>query len=297
MKVYRMTMEGTCYKPFYGVCRSSLESLYYEMGYILAKNPIRGGSNNISCRIDKNDPGHYFFIFPEDALHFAIYTLHPAATLKIMEYDFPEDVVYSLIGWGIYQQADGYNYDKRAETYINDSKIDGEHILSTNIDESDKRETLIDEFRRSQLVLKDYFDNHNYDIKYARTQFDKEIEKFLELSDSELFDNFINTKKFFEYAEGIYQKFTSPRREYDLIKTPSITNRSSLFLFSLWDKNHVFGRSEIPEIASYNEELLSKNGIILDYSKSGIDCRIDYTKMIEKKDYESAKRLLQSYRS
>ena len=295
MKVYRMTMEGTCYKPFCGVSRSSLESLYYEMGYILAKNPIRGGANNISCRIDKNDPGHYFFIFPEDALHFAIYTQHPAATLKIMEYDFPEDVVYSLIGWGGYHHADGYNYDKRAETYISDSKIDGDHILSTNIDESDKRKTLIDEFRRSKSVLKDYFDNHNYDIKYA--WFDKEIEKFLELSDSELFDNFINTKKFFDYADGINWKFTSPSCEYDLIKTPSITNRSSLFLFSLWDDNRGFECPEIPEIASYNEELLSKNGFILDYSKSGIDCRIDYTKMIEKEDYESAKRLLKSYRS
>ncbi len=295
MKVYRMTMEGTCYKPFCGMSRSSHESLYYEMGYVLTKNPIRGCSNNIHSRIDKNDHGHYFFIFPEDAIHFAVYTQHPAATLKIMEYDFPEDVVYSLIGWGGYHQADGYNYDKRAETYISDSKIDGDHILSTNIDESDKRKTLIDEFRRSQLVLKDYFDNHNYDIKFA--WFDKEIEKFLELSDSELFDNFINTQKFFDYADGIYQKFTSPIHEYDLIKTPSITNRSSLFLFSLWDDNRGIECSEIPEIASYNEDLLSKNGFILDYSKSGINCRIDYTRMIEKEDYESAKRLLKSYRS
>ena len=96
---------------------------------------------------------------------------------------------------------------------------------------------------------------------------------------------------------SINRKFTSSSRECDLIKTPSITNRSSLFLFSLWDDNRGFECPEIPEIASYNEELLRKNGFILDYSKSGIDCRIDYTKMIEKEDYESAKRLLKSYRS
>ena len=270
MKVYRIAMEGTCYKPLSGIGRSSLESLYYEMGYILTGNKYHGSANNICDRIGRDDTGYYYFIFLEDALHFAVYTQKPAATLKIMEFDFPEDVVYSLIGWGGYHYADGYNYDKRAETYISDSKIDGGHVLTTDIDEYEKKKTFLDEFRRCNSVLKDYYDNHKYKIEY--TIFNEKIAKLLELSDEELFDSYIKTKDYFNLSDGVYQQFLSPLLRFDAIQTPAITHRSSPVLFSLWDKKRGFERQELPEIAAYNEELLSKNGLAVDYSESGITC-------------------------
>ena len=294
MKVYRIVMEGTCYKPLSGIGRSSLESLYYEMGYILTGNKYHGSANNICDRIGRDDTGYYYFIFLEDALHFAVYTQKPAATLKIMEFDFPEDVVYSLIGWGGYHYADGYNYDKRAETYISDSKIDGGHVLTTNIEKKKKKKTFLDEFRRCNSVLKDYYDNHKYKIEY--TIFNEKIAKLLELSDEELFDSYIKTKDYFNLSGGAYQQFLSTLLKFDAIQTRAITHRSSPVLFSLWDKKRGFERQELPEIAAYNEELLSKNGLAVDYSESGIACRMDYTKMIENKEYDNAKKLLKSYR-
>lgn len=294
MKVYRIAMESTCYKSFCGMRQSSLESLYYEMGYLISGNKFKGCANNLYNRISSDDTGFYYFIFLEDAIHFAIYSKKPSAVLKVLEFDFPEDIVYSLIGWGGYHHADGYNYDKRAETYISDSKINGDRITDNDVNQNDKIRTLLSEFRKSILTLKDYYDKNNYIIELA--DFDEEKLRLIELSDEELLHKYVETKEYSLKSYDIYGAITNPRRPTTLIKTDAITHKSSMFLFSYMDNSRGFEGQELPVIAAYNSDVLAKNGLILDYSKSGLDCRIDYTRMIEKKDYESAKRLLKSYR-
>ncbi len=86
-----------------------------------------------------------------------------------------------------------------------------------------------------------------------------------------------------------------PSSELNLIKTDSITQKSSMFLFSLWDGNRGIEGPELPEIAAYNVEVLAKNGLTLDYSNEGIECRVDYTRMIEIRQYDEAKKLLKLY--
>ena len=296
MKVYRIAIDGTCYKPFIcsGMRQSSLESLYYEMGYIISgTEAITSGPNSIYPRIPDDDTGFYYFIFLEDAIHFAVYSEKPSTVLKVMEFDFPEDVVYSLIGWGGYHKADGYNYGKRAETYISDSKIIGNRINNSDIDKNIKRRIFLEEFRKSILTLKNYHDNNSYKIEGSG--FDEEKIKLLEMSDEELV-GYIKGERYGRSSDDIYWWFRNTGFPKELIKTDAITQRSSMFLYSLLDKRSEFELPELPEIAAFNAELLAKNGLHLDYSKSGIDCRIDYTRLIEEGNYEKAKDLLKSYR-
>ena len=125
--------------------------------------------------------------------------------------------------------------------------------------------------------------------------FDEEKIKLLEMSDEELV-GYIKGKRYGRSSDDIYWWFMNTGFPKELIKTDAITQRSSMFLYSLLDKRSKFELPELPEIAAFNAELLAKNGLHLDYSKSGIDCRIDYTRLIEEGNYEKAKDLLKSYR-
>lgn len=292
MKVYRIATESTCYKPHQGMRRSSLESLYYELGYIMLENKYHGCKNSIRDRIDASDTGYYYFIFLEDAINFAIYQTKQANVLKIMEFDFPEDVVYSLIGAGNYYPNEHYTYGRRAEAYISDSKLIGTYEKSNNIDVNIKSGLFIDEFRRCGYVLDKYYSEHDYVLEFSA--FTKEFKVSLELPDNELLTKYINTYYYQQISNRIYSAFLFGRRK--LIKTPAITGKSSIFLFSLWDKNRGDDKVELPEIESFNIEILNESGFAVDYSESGMECRIDYTRLIEKEDYDSAKKLLSLYR-
>ena len=293
VKVYRVTSEATCYKSSTGTRFPSFQGLYYELGYIVSGNRQRGNSNNIYERIERNNTGYYYFIFLEDALNFVLYQTKASAVLKIMEFDFPEEVVYSLIGFGRYDETSDYNYGKRAETYISDSKVSGDIIDSTSININIKRKLFCDEFRKCASLLKEFYATHDYEIAYA--PFRKENEKLLELSDEELLKAYIDTPMYSDISDYMYAAFLSSRYKYDLIKTPAVSSKSSMILLSLWDDERE-KLKEYPFITSFNIETLKKDGFVVDYSKSGIECRIDFTKMIAERDYEGAKKLLSLYR-
>ena len=292
MKVYRMTVDSTSRIDFRlrnaDMAHTLLAGVYYDMGYIIIDHKSAGYSNNIEERVSVRNKGHYYFIFLEDAVNFAKCGVYYSQAAKVMEFDFPEEDVYSIIGWGYYEKSGSYEYDKRAETYIINSKLIGDHIVSTNISEDEKKKMFLSDFRRCHGVLKNY--HNNYGIQEC-SDFNEQIKKSLELPDDELFEKIINTKDYIRITDGAYPRFTYADPGFNLIKSPSITNKSSVILNYSYQAYQ--GRGTVAE---FNEETLRENGFSLDYSKDGKACRIDYTKLIEKRDYDAARKLLKSYR-
>ena len=288
MKVYRVVPEVLSYKPM-RFPFATLESLYYELGYISFAGKIyEGYSNNISRRV--KDEGKYFFVFIEDAAYFITQNTQEASTWKLMEYDFPEDVVYSIIGCGRY-------YDNiKAETYIEKRKIPGEIISSDVISEDEKMRLMINDYRRTYAAEVEYKKNNN-------TQYEKGGMMY---SDPEPFTRFLNYRKekFGERYDNVNlltdkeilgmveDERETPRflrQTQELVKTSAITGKSAVLVY-LWS------RREIPSLDEYNRESIIKSGFNLDYSKEGIALRDDYAKLIYNEQYNDAKQLLKSYR-
>ena len=298
MKVYRVVPEVLSYRP-YGSHYDSLESLYYELGYISFNGCINEGYGNNICDRVKTE-GKYFFIFLEDAAFYITQNLREVDTWKLMEYDFPEEVVYSIIGWGGY----GYDldlhlgYNKRAETYIEKSRIPGVSHSSSEISREKKEVIMISDYRRSYATEVEYERNNN--VSFERDVCDiceDPYTYFLEWLKETYGENYadVNSLTDEDIHNMIDERALGPLinnfliGENEIIKTPAITGKSAILLYE-WT------RCEIPQLFKYNTETLIKSGFNPDYSKDGVAARQEYTRLIEEKQIKKAKKLLKEYR-
>ncbi len=300
MKVYRVVPEVLSYRPSH--TRESLESLYYSLGYISFDGEIYYGyGNNIHNRVEKE--GKYFFVFLEDAAFFITQNTREVDTWKLMEYDFPEEVVYSIIGWGGYDyDLDvGMGYNRRAETYIEKEKIPGVSYKSSKISQTKKNKVMISDYRKSYATEVEYKKNNN--IPYRRDTWGTSsyvtdpYTYWLGYLNKTYGENYADVKSLTDDdINGMINKWAKKHLlsdflygEHEIIKTPAITGKSAILLYE-WTK------CEIPQLFKYNTETLIKSGFNPDYSKDGVAARQEYTRLIEEKQIEKAKKLLKEYR-
>ena len=302
MKVYRVVPEVLS-DGSYGSRRGSLESLYYSLGYISFDGSIHEGyGNNICNRVKKQ--GKYFFIFLEDAAYFITQNIREVDSWKLMEYDFPEEVVYSIIGFGGYDyDLDvGMGYNKRAETYIEKSKILGVSCKSSKISQDRKNEIMLSDYRRSYATEVEYRKNNNIPFRRdtcctSMSYVTDPYTRWLEYLKETYGENYADVNSLSnEDICGIINRYGKHgpwyeflNGEHEIIKTPAITGKSAILLYE-WT------RCKIPQLFKYNTETLIKSGFNPDYSKDGVAARQEYTRLIEEKQIEKAKGLIREYR-
>ena len=283
MKVYRSVPVSMTDIP---VRMNELESLYYELGYMYFNGKIlQGFGNTISRRV--KEEGRYFFVFPEDALFFIYQNLKEAEAFKLMEFDFPEEVVYSLIGWGGYAPQ-GYQEDRRAETYINKSLITGERTEGIIIDDETKKKLMITEFKNAYKKIIQYRKSLPNEL-FEKKDYDRSVKKVPswyikggyssidDITDDKVFE-IIKSQSEFYCIDFLYGN-------HEIIKTNSITGKSAMLVYE-------WARRTPPELGKYNYQTMIESGFNLDYSKDGCKLRNDYVKLIDEKSYEEAKQLL-----
>ena len=292
MKVYRIVPEVLSDRH-HGSVNCSLESLYYSLGYISFDGQLHVGyGNNISDRVKTE--GKYFFVFLEDAAFYITQNLKRVVSWKLMEYDFPEEVVYSIIGWGGY----AFGYTRRAETYIEKSNIPGESFKSSDISRDKKIAIMLSDYRRSYATEVEYKRNNNIPFKrdclnYVNDPYTHWLEHLKETYGENYADvNSLSDEDIHKMLKTFSKRFLLDgflNGEYEIIKTPSITGKSAILLYE-------WAECEIPQLFKYNTETLIKSGFNPDYSNDGIAAREEYTRLIDEEQIEKAKALLKSYR-
>ena len=253
----------------------SLESMYYDLGCMSYKKAISYGDgkcNNIDYRI--TEQGNFYFIFIEDALNYVMLRLFDSIAYKVLEYDFEEEVVYSLIGWGKYKSHDGYDAEKRAETYIGMSQVPGELIKFDDISRSDKEKELVKTFKDVYITLK----SHNISSDALKSIFGDVYPNAMSLTNEEIIRLFDETD-----VTNVHSSLVFSDRK--LIKTKAVTHKSAIILY----KKYL-------DLLNLNRSILEENGFTLDYSKEGIALRKDYTRLIDEGQHEKAKRIIMEYR-
>lgn len=253
----------------------SLESMYYDLGCMSYKKAISYGDgtcNNIDYRI--KEPGDFYFIFIEDALNYVMLRLFDSIAYKVLEYDFEEEVVYSLIGWGKYKSHDGYDAEKRAETYIGMSQVPGELIKFDDISRSDRENELVKTFKDVYSTLK----SHNISSDELKNIFGDVYPNAMSLTKEEIIRLFDETD-----VTNVHSSLVFSDRK--LIRTGAVTHKSAIILY----KRYL-------DLFDQNKSILEENGFTLDYSKEGIALRNDYTRLIDEGQHERAREYLKSYR-
>lgn len=267
MKIYRVAADF--YQPnfmrTFGY-KHSFESIYYKLGYTPFYGGIeRGYANNIGIRM--KEEGKFFFLFPEDAYECArdimcyqfpeLYSW----TSKILEYDFPIEVVLKLVGYGIY---DSGNLET-IETNIPKSEFSNDKIMSSDIDKAIKDE-IFKIVCAEILEFLNYFREKQNKTLINRDDFIRKVEK----------------------EDRFYHEFMNDNIE--LYKSSHLTG-------NYWNMCMVADSicGMYTNSSKDTEENLRENGLILDFSSDSFSRRREILREIKKGDIDKAKILLLDY--
>jgi len=266
MKIYRVATEF--YDPYFLRTFGSkhrFESIYYKLGYTPFHGRVEPGyANSIGSRM--KEEGKFFFLFPEDAYNCArdivcyqfpeIYSW----TAKILEYDFPIEIILDLIGYGLYSFGDW----KIIETNIPKSKFLGDRIMSNAIDKEVKDEAF-------GMTCNEIFEFLN--------AFRKRQNKPL-INYDDFLQIIIKNHRF-------YSEFMNDNLE--LYKSPHLTGNYWNMCMVAEKYTRYTNRSD----DTIND--LSEKGLVLDFSDDAINRRNGILCEIEKDNLDKAKKLLLNY--
>lgn len=266
MKIYRVAADF--YDPYFlrnFGHKHSFESIYYKLGYTPFHGEIeRGFVNNIGERMQEE--GKYFFLFPEAAYKCArdivchqfpeIYSW----TSKILEYDFPIETVFDLIGYGVYHFADW----QEIETNIPKSKFCGERVMSNTMEEEYKKEA----FKMACNEIFEFLNSFRKMQNKALLNYDDFIQKVV--NQDRFYDDFMNDN-------------------LELYKSPHLTG-------NYWNMCMIADERFLrTNLSGDTVKDLSENGLVLDFSHNAITKREEILCEIRKDNLNKAKRLLLNY--
>ncbi len=267
MKVYRIVRN---YIDPNFIMYNDFQSIYYDLGYMSFSTIINPWyANTLRSRI--KEIGNFYFLFLEDALNFINFNIACSDTLKLLEFDFPEELVFSLIGVGEY--GDGYNLGKYgypcSEVYINKSSIQGEIVNSCDIPKEKVKEIVLNDLKNTLQIQIDcqYYSALLRDIKKLPIK---------SLND-------IKTKEFNKLYNKCCEEILKDNRQ--VIKTPYITNKSCMLACN-YNQSHNDKRNIV------NNKILTKAGFEINRSAEWRKLKLEIARMIENDDIDEAKKYI-----
>ena len=244
------------------------ESIYFENGYIAKSHHSAKNwkSNTLASKI-KND-GKYFFFFPEHAIRLGRKMFYRESILKIMEYDFPEEIIFKLVGNGYYQE--GAAIRSIPETIIEYQDIPGEIINAKELKEI------------KLTMLKESLKEIN-----NRIQTIKEFKAYHNLTDEALFQMLTKEDKMI-FGNNYIKYYLNEK--IDLFRAPDSTIRS-------WTIDTNFNNSYfLDSTFNKNKKYLKDNDLKLHLTEAAENARINFNvDGIMRGDIEKAKSLLKKY--
>ena len=279
MKLYRIVPAAL--NPGAGTVRyyhgpyGSFESLYYDLGYVSFNGEFNKGSgNSISKRI--SEIGKYCYFFLEDAIYYLACNQIQHNSIKLLEYEVPEDVAFNLAGYGEYGNGDFIFsvIDYKSETYITKTSFAGESLTGNKISEKEKIEVMVSEIRKMYLGLELLYAKENK--AFLPPWFKKAgIKSINEASDELIIDTYKEFCPFTGFLEN----------NHELIKTNMITNTSCMLVFRFDMRG---------KVRETNEELLSNANFLLNYSKEACEFRDSVTSLFKEGNVEAAKEYMRN---
>ncbi len=258
MKVYRIVRN---YIDPNFIMYNDFQSIYYDLGYMSFSHIINPWYANTMCGKIK-EIGNFYFLFIEDALNFTNFNIACSNTVKLLEFDFPEELVFSLIGVGEYGET--HNFGKYgypcSETYIYKSSIKGKTIDNTDIKDEDIKKIVLQDLKQTIQI--------QIDCQYYGSIL-RNIKKYPVKS-----MNDIKTKEFNRIYDECCAEILKDRRQ--IIKTPYITNKSCMLAGNTLHDNNI------------NNSLLEKNGFHIDKSSEWRKLKLEIARSLENNDTKTA---------
>ena len=248
MKVYRVlpdpysiSSDGTIIVNSYPGDHRDIEGIYNKSGAVSLERGINKGLGANSIGENLKEPSKYFFIFPEDAVKCSYILLPYNQFSRIVEYDFPEELVLENVGLGDYEG------NVVVETAIRCSAFTGERFKykSVSVDEQKK------------LVLRYLQDDYLMHQKYINSTF---------TYDDELIKKCIKT----DYNVNILY-----------FDCNSILTKSEYLSKNMYTIFRLFKQKPIEYIQKMNTEILDDMGLKLDYSNEAVEERLSLFKDLD----------------
>ncbi|MBO4246056.1 MAG: hypothetical protein J5892_04930 [Bacilli bacterium] len=244
------------------------EEIYFNAGYIVKSNEPANkwvNLNNIASKV-KND-GKYFYFFPEDAIKMGCYTHHFDFIFKLMEYDFPEDIAFKLIGNGYYIENDGKKLIP--ETLIEYQDMGDKVINSSTFTNKEKMAIL-------KESIKEPYNRLHRNLDWYKEQDFETVYKDLCKTDRSLFGaHLIN-----QYCK---------KQDFDLISNPQATTNS-------WTINSYYNKTgTIDETYARNIDYLKEYHLPLFLDEEAIHDRELINNEIMNNDVPLVKKLINDY--
>ena len=271
MKLYR-AVPITPFSSFYDNVHP--ESIFFNYGFLTISSKHASTWKNLNnlAKYIKND-GKYFFFFPEDAIRFGHNIYMNENLLKLLEFELPEDVAFSLVGNGNYQE-DISLIERVPECLVDYDFINGDIINSNIISKEERLKMLKDSLTETINCIRNI----------------KEYSEYQNLNDEEIFADLYkeDTNPLFGY-HAIDQLLNG---NYTLINNPNIVQRSWTINTSptAFLSQDVSKRILIP-----NQEYLYQNGLFLQLEDSAKNVRNIFNNAIINNNVNDAKLILRQY--
>ena len=251
------------------------ESIFFNQGFLTISDKQASywsKLNNLAIRT--NNDGKYFFFFPEDAIRFG-HNIHMNENLiKLLEFEFPEEIAFSLVGNGNYQE-DIDMYKRVPECLIEYNMIPGNQVNS---------KTIMSKENKLEMLKYSLIETFNC-IKGI-----KEFADYNNLSYEEIFDDLYEEDTNRLYGYNAINKFLDTN--FSLIYCPTITQRS-------WTINTcptAFLSNDVSKrILTPNIDYLLKNGLLLQLGEPAINARNNFNNAIINNNVNDAKLILKQY--
>ena len=251
------------------------ESIFFNQGFLtISDKQASYWSKLNSMAVRTNNDGKYFFFFPEDAIRFG-HNIHMNENLlKLLEFEFPEEVAFSLVGNGNYQEDIGL-IERVPECLIEYNMIPGNQINSN---------TIMSKENKLEMLKYSLIETFNC-IKNI-----KEYADYQDLSYEEIFDDL--------YAEDINPMYgyhaidNFLNNDYLLINNPTIVQRS----WTINTSPTAFLSNDVSKrILTPNIDYLFKNGLLLQLEEPAINARNNFNNAIINNNVNDAKLILKQY--
>lgn len=282
MKLYRVIPNPLTSSSYANAPNFSFESLYYSLGYTSFTGEIyKGCANKFLKPIEEE--GKFFYMFPEHAIEYL--PLYPFFNncFKLVEYEFPEDIVYDNIGVGEY----GYSsiYDRKfefpkSESYIK-KQLFGNAVKATTLSSEEKISAFLENFRDTIKA----FDVLNDVRGLGKSQIliDLGYDSVDDIPDDKLIDFLLEKDKAFK---------AFLKNDNDIVKSQFITGKSLII--------HRSCQMRKEDVNKANRIILANSCFDFDYTCDGFhnfrDARYEYARLIEDGKYEESKEYIKTYK-
>ena len=248
-----------------------VEDFYAHAGYIRrgSRRADTWEANSLAEHVITD--GKYFAFFPEHAIQIGNLIYPNEYLLKIIEYDFPEDIIFKLVGNGYYT-ANGNSIDY-PETLIEYDNISGKRLWASSITKAEKltilKASLHETFKRIQSI--------------------KEFAFYHGLSDEEIFKA-LSKKDFIDFITGHNLLKATLKKESRLINAPNNIINS----WTITTKLHG-SRLDNNQLFEINYEYLINNHLNLVLNHEAENLRNYFNNAIKNKETDEAHKLINEY--